>query len=464
MTASGEGNIMGGLTVDVATFAANLRYDTIPQSIIGAVKNGLTDYAAVTVLGKSSDVVELLASFEDIDGWDTEASLFFSRKRTSARTAALLNGASGHAHDYDDVGLSFHPAHPSVALAPAIFAEAEALRRSGRDVLTAYVAGYEVWGEIGSRDARPQHLKGWHPTGTFGAIAAAAACANLRRLDPVKTAHALGIAASQASGIVGNFGTMTKPFHAGHAAQSGLMAARYAQAGMTASPEILEYKNGFLRAVSPDGDVDVDRPARFHERWFSLDHGIGVKLYPMCYGTHRLISRLTQYAIDSDLHASQIEHVRWHTGPSRVVALVHSNPQKALDAKFSAEFAVAMSIIARRATLAEVTDEFVGRADVRALMGKVERDLDSALDQAVYSDRPMDALHLSLTGGRSVTLDLPSPRDSAIDLDALTLWTKFRDCTKDAMNEADARDLFDRLQALEACRDLRQLSGETAIV
>jgi 2-methylcitrate dehydratase PrpD len=122
-----------------------------------------------------------------------------------------------------------------------------------------------------------------------------------------------------------------------------------------------------------------------------------------------------------------------------------------------------MSIIARRATLAEVTDEFVGRADVRALMGKVERDLDPALDQAIYSDRPMDALHLSLTGGRSVTLDLPPPRDSAIDLDAQTLWIKFRDCTKDAMNEADARVLFDLLQTLETCHDLRQLSGETAI-
>ena len=455
---------MSGLTIDVATFAASLTYDEIPSSIIGAVKNGLTDYAAVTVLGQSSEVVNLLGSFEEIDGRDTEASLFFAGRRASARAAALLNGASAHAHDYDDVGLRFHPAHPSVALAPAILAEAEALGRSGRDVLAAYVAGYEVWGEIGSRDARPQHLKGWHPTGTFGAIAAAAACANLRRLDPVQTAHAIGIAASQASGIVGNFGTMTKPFHAGHAAQAGLMAARYAQAGMTASPDILEYKNGFLRAVSPDGDVDVERPVRFHERWFSLDHAIGVKLYPMCYGSHRLISRLTQYAAETDLDAAQIDHVRWHTGPSRVVALVHTNPKKALDAKFSAEFAIAMSVIARRATLAEVTDDFVARADVRALMAKVERDLDPALDQAIYSDRPMDALHLTLTGGRSVTLDLPPPRDSALDLDAQTLWIKFWDCTKEAMSEAGARGLFDRLQALETCQDMRQLLRESVLL
>jgi 2-methylcitrate dehydratase PrpD len=184
----------------------------------------------------------------------------------------------------------------------------------------------------------------------------------------------------------------------------------------------------------------------------------------MCYGGHRLISRLTQYAIETDLDASQIEHVRWHTGPSRVVALVHTNPKKALDAKFSAEFAIAMSVIARRATLAEVTDEFVGRADVRALMGKVERDLDPALDQAVYSDRPADTLHLTFAGGRSVTLDLPPPRDSALDLDAQTLWIKFRDCTRDAIDEAGARDLFERLQALETCPDVRQLLGEAAAV
>ena len=310
---------MGGLTVDVATFAANLAYDAIPGSIIGAVKNGLTDYAAVTVPGQSADVVDLMESFGEIDGPAAEANLFLLARRASARAAALLNGASGHAHDYDEVGLSFHPAHPSVALAPAIFAEPEALGRSGKDVLTAYVAGYEVWGEIGSRDAPPQHLKGWHPTGTSGAVAAAAACANLRRLDPVRTANALAIAASQASGIAGDFDTMTKPFHAGHAAQAGLTAARYAQAGMTASQEILEYKTGFQRAVSPGGDVDVDSPTRFHQRWFSLDHGIGVKLYPMCYGTHRLISRLTQYAIENDFSAPQIEHVRWHTGSSRAL-------------------------------------------------------------------------------------------------------------------------------------------------
>ena len=447
---------MGQLTRAIGQFIADMNYESIPPAAIGAVKNALSDYAAVTILGRAEPVTRLISSFETL-GAQGEASVLFSSVRTDGRAAALINGTSGHAHDYDDVGIAFHPAHPSVAIAPAIFAQAESMGASGRDLITAFVTAYEVWSELASRDEDPQHLKGWHPTGAFGTIAAAAGVAKLMTLDVDGCMRAVSIAASQAAGLVANFGTMTKPFHAGRASAAGLMSARYAQAGMTATPDIFDHSKGFLYAVSPRGKVDVERPAHFGKVWHIVDHGVSVKLYPMCYGTHRILGTLTRYATDQDLKADDIANVSFRTGPSRVVPLVHTDPKNSLDAKFSAEFAVAMAIIARRATLAELNDNFVNRKDVRELMGKVKRDLDPARDMASFNQDPDDELVFTMRDGASRTLKLSSPRDQAISLDRETLWLKFLACTSGAMGEASARHLFDTMQTLEQVKNIADL-------
>ena len=452
---------MGHLTHAVGAYIAGMNYDTIPPAAIGAAKNALSDYAAVTILGRDAPVTQLIASFETI-GDQGEASVLFSARRAAARSAALVNGVAGHAHDYDDVGIAFHPAHPSVAMAPAILAQAESMGASGRDILTAFVTAYEVWSELASRDAEPHHIKGWHPTGTFGAIAAAAGVAKLLRLDAQAAVRAVSIAASQAAGLVANFGTMTKPFHAGRAATAGLMAARYARAGMSASPDIFDHANGFLAAVSPHGKVDFDRPAHFGKNWHIVDHGISIKLYPMCYGAHRILDGLQQYLGRHDIQADKVTEATFHTGPSRVVSLVHTDPQNALDAKFSAEFAVAASIIAKRVTLAELNDGFVARADVRALMGKVKRELDPARDKGSFNQQPDDQLVIKMRDGTQHTLTLAAPRDQAISLDQDTLWTKFHDCTAAALHERDARRLYETLQSLEAMSSTRELTGGAA--
>src|SRR5262245_43997885 len=161
-----------------------------------------------------------------------DASLYWSGPKVPAPDAALINGTAAHALDYDDVALR---GHPSTVLVPAILAEAESLGATGAQIATAYVAGYEVWAELAGRDPDQHHEKGWHPTGIFGPVGAAAACASLRGLDSGKTAHAIALGASHSSGLVANFGSMTKPYHAGRAAHSGVMAARLAAAGFTAS-------------------------------------------------------------------------------------------------------------------------------------------------------------------------------------------------------------------------------------
>jgi 2-methylcitrate dehydratase PrpD len=185
-------------------------------------------------------------------------SLIPSGARRSVEAAALVNGVAAHVLDYDDVGLD---GHSSAVLVPAILAQGEASGASGAEMLTAYVAGYEVWAELAAREPTPLHRKGWHPTSVRGAVAAAAACAKLRGLDDKGTATAMAVAASMAAGVVANFGTMTKSFQVGRAAQAGVIAARLAQAGLTASLDALEHPLGLLVALSPRARLSANVPS-----------------------------------------------------------------------------------------------------------------------------------------------------------------------------------------------------------
>ena len=167
---------------------------------------------------------------------------------------------------------------------PAVLAEGWTLNSSGADVLSAYVAGYELWALLQALEPGQLHERGFHPTALYGTLAAAAACAHLHELDRTQTAHAIAVAASMAAGLVANFGTMTKSFHAGRAAQSGVVAARLAKEGFTASPDVIEHRTGFLRAVSASGAPQIidGQNVKLGSLWRMPDLGINVKRYPTC--------------------------------------------------------------------------------------------------------------------------------------------------------------------------------------
>src|SRR5207249_1325531 len=200
---------------------------------------------------------------------------------TSATDAALANGTAAHALDYDDMCF-VSLAHPSAPLVTSAWAAAEIAHASGRALLDAYVVGFEIEGRLG-RAMNPRHYRrGWHCTSTLGTIGSAAACARLFGLDRARIAHALAIAASSASGLKENFGTMVKPLHAGLSARSAVLAAELARAGMTASAAAIDGPQGFLHAFdseSPSLDAVI---GDLGTRWEILDTGITVKLYPSC--------------------------------------------------------------------------------------------------------------------------------------------------------------------------------------
>ena len=232
---------MSALTADLGRFVSGLDLKDIPAEAQSVAKTGITDCFGVMIAGARDPAIamidrELAAS----DSWK-RASLIPSRAKRNVEDAALVNGAAAHILDYDDVTLD---GHPSAVLVPAIIAQGEAVGASGADLLTSYIAGYEIWVELLVREPVPLHQKGWHPTAVRGAVAAAAACAKLRRLSPERCQTALAIAASMAGGLVANFGSLTKCFQVGRAAQSGVLAARLAEAGLTASPDVLEHQSG----------------------------------------------------------------------------------------------------------------------------------------------------------------------------------------------------------------------------
>jgi 2-methylcitrate dehydratase PrpD len=222
------------------------------------------------------------------------------------------------------------------------------------------------------REPVPLHQKGWHPTAVRGTVAAAAACAKLRCLDADATATALAIASSMAGGLVANFGTLTKCFQVGRAAQSGVLAARLAQAGLTAAADALEHRSGFLAAFSPGGEPLLDQPLDPRSKeWHLVRQGLNLKRYPICYATHRAIDAAVDLASRHDLSADQVDSIRVATGKMQMLMLRNEKPQTAFEAKFSMQFAMASALVARNVGLSQLTDEFVRSAPVQALIPRV---------------------------------------------------------------------------------------------
>jgi 2-methylcitrate dehydratase PrpD len=350
------------LTQELGRFVAGLTFDKLPPDAVEIARTGFIDTIATMIAGANDPAPQLLR--KGLQPPPGKASLYFSGETAAAAEAAWINGTAGHALDYDDVGCR---GHVSTVLVPAILAEAETLGLSGREMFAAYVAGYETWAELSRRDPGHHHAKGWHPTGIFGAVGAGAACANLRRLTPEQTAMALALAASQAGGIMANFGTMTKPFHAGRAAHAGLVSARLAELGFTASPDALEHPQGFLSAVSPDGRADRDGPClAFGEEWHIVKQGLSIKKYPACYCTHRSLDAMLDLLAKHPVKPADIAQITVSLSRTHSLILRNHTPQTGLEGKFSMEFAMAAAVISRRASLGEYTDEFVRRPEVQS--------------------------------------------------------------------------------------------------
>ncbi len=333
------------LTKQLAERAAAATYDALPEAVRMLARQCALDYLGVALAGANDPLVHILLDELAEAGGLPQASVIGHAARLPVLSAALVNGAIGHALDYDDVNLAM-PGHPSVAILPGLLALAEQRQSSGSEVIAAFVAGYETACRIGSA-LKPGHYNlGFHATGTVGAFGAAAACARLLGLDAGATARALGIAGTQAAGLKSQFGTMCKPFHAGKASQSGLLAARLAARGFSSRPDLVECEQGFALTHGPDFSAAAalaDPPGGFHILANLF------KYHAACYLTHGPIecARSVRGQVVRERHGvspDQIARVTLTLDRSCDRVCNIPAPTDGLEAKFSLRQTVAMAL------------------------------------------------------------------------------------------------------------------------
>lgn len=438
-----------GLTSDVGSFVSSINRIAVPPETMPVVRSGFTDCVAVMVAGRSEPVSRIVAQSVGAKQRDNSVLL----DGLSAPDTALVYGTASHALDYDDVALS---GHPSAVLVPAVLAQAAESGADGAIMARAYIAGYEVWAELIARDADQLHLKGWHPSAVIGAVAAAASGAVIRKLDATQARNAIGIAASLAGGIAANFGSMTKPFQVGCAAQSGLQAAALAGAGMTAAADALEHDLGLLRAISPKRNVDTTSPAKLGREWRVLEFGVNIKLYPVCYGVHRALDAMIGLVKGEKIKPDDIASVEVEMGEAQAAILRNHRPQLAIDAKFSAEFAMSAGAIAQNCGMREVVDKFVQRPDVQAFMPKISVKPIGGHSAEDHALAPYDGVRITLRDNREVASKVSYPVGHFKNpAGADALWGKFADCIDGAPIEA--RPLFERLQRIDTLGSVAEL-------
>lgn len=358
-----------GTTEQFARFVVETTSDDIPPEATEAAAAGLMDTVGTALSGRSQEIGKIITDYTASLGGTPECRVIGTSIRTSPPNAAFANGALGHADDYDDVGPF---GHPGVILTPTVLALGEQLHKSGRQVLEAYVVGYEVGSRIGSNIGEDHIERGWHKTSTIGTLAAAAAGSRLIGLDVMQTRMALGIAASQASGVIANFGTMTKPIHPGNAAQSGIVAATLASMGLTANPEIIEAPQGYIAVF---GDQQAHLQAMTTNMGINplliVHPGSVIKEWPCCYRTHAAIPLTTELVSKYEITPEQVEHVEFISAAPVTAYLDRPEIDNGFGGKFSLYFTIAAAIVDGGLTYESFTGGKINAPQIQGMMRKV---------------------------------------------------------------------------------------------
>jgi len=439
-----------GLTRRLAESAAAFTYDALPDEVRALARQCVLDYYGVALAGADDPLARILLDELIEAGGAAQAAVIASAARLPVLSAALVNGAIGHALDYDDVNLAM-PGHPSVAILPALLALAEERHSPGREIIAAFVAGYETACRVGSA-MKPGHYNlGFHATGTVGAFGAAAACARLLGLDGATTAQALGIAGTQAAGLKSQFGTMCKPFHAGKAAQSGLLAARLAARGFSSRPDLLECEQGFALTHGPDFHPEkalAEPLGGFHIRTNLF------KYHAACYLTHGPIesARAARERHGVSPEAIQRINLKLDRSCDRVCNI--PSPTDGLEAKFSLRQTVAMALAGiDTASLAAYSAATATDPALVALRGKLTLDFQDDWPQAAAE------IEIALSDGRVVRASHDAGIPAAdVASQGERLAAKFDALAGPALGAPRARELRATIEGLDAVADVGALA------
>ena len=446
----------------ISRFAAFTATADPPPAARTAARNAVQDTVGVALAGSVEPSARIAQRVARVDGGGAGPSFILGSTDTAGPAwAALVNGTAAHALDFDDM-CWVTMGHPSTPLVAAGLAAAEAENAPGRTLLDAYVVGFEVGAVLG-RVMNPTHYKqGWHCTATIGTIGAAAAAARVYGLDAEATGRALAIAASEASGVKENFGTMVKPLQAGFAARNGVLAALLAREGFTASERAIDGPQGFLVAMQSAGRDLSGGLDRLGRDWEIVDGGITVKLYPSCAATHPTIDTLLDLRRKVGFDAAAVEAVEIDVDPVVPTVLIHARPSTGLEGKFSLHYCAAAALAFGRVDIDTFEPPAMHSPDIVRLVPRVTMRADERLGQ----DTPPlteARITLRLSDGRTFERAVRGARGyperpaSAVELD-----DKFRACAQRAVPPEAAEAARAWLHTLETAPTTRSLACHLA--
>ena len=356
-----------GATETIAKWIVTTGYEDIPPDAIRVANESCFDLLGVILAGSTEPVGEIIRQYVADLGGSPDATVLASGLLSSRPNAALANGTMGHALDYDDFG-GF--GHPTVAIFPALLALAEDSGATGRDLIEAYVIGCEVGLAIQHATKYNQMQKGFHSTAVIGRMASAGACAKLLNLDEAETITALGIAGSMAGGLIHNFGTMTKPLHAGLTCRDGVMAAQLAKRGLTSGNQVVEHPLGFAATVVGEGIYDLDEMAENLGKPYRIQDALIIKKYPCCGGNHAMLDSLFSLMRENDFTHEDVAAAEVDQSFFSVVML-YQEPEDSLKGKFSAQYNVAAALVDGEIGIETFRDEKIADPKVQETMAKV---------------------------------------------------------------------------------------------
>ena len=449
------------ITERIGEYVTSADIEDFPPDAIEAAKAAIMDCLACMLAGSRESLSDILCRYVGAESAAPAASVVGRGFRTSAANAALVNGAMAHALDYDDI-TQITKTHPTAVLLPASLAVAEEFGGSGKDLLLGYASGFEVACAVGEALSEAYYDDlGWHPTGPLGAVGAAAAASKIMGMDPEQTAMAVSLAASQASGLRQNFGTMTKPFHAGDAARAGVVSAKLVRDGFTASDDALEGRFGFIRAFSGGQGFDSEQVTQnLGNKCYLVDSGIEIKKYPCCGSAHLALDATFDLLSQSAIDPGAVDRIDVMVDFDPPRSLIHSRPVSSLEGKFSMQYCLAAALLDRRVGLQSFTDEQVMRPEAQTMIPRIEmRRIPGNEGQPSWTEG-YHQVEVQMTDGSVLRQQAHRANTGALRGVAMDdVRAKFRDCASETLSEATTAEVLSRLDELEKGEPVSDLTN-----
>lgn len=415
----------------------------------------IIDGIAVMLAGSRTDCAKKMVDFSSTQTKQTTSSLLGFRKRSSATSAAIVNGTSGHADDYDDTQLTSSPdrtygllTHPTVPVLASALAMGELVSCSGPEFLEAFVTGFEVECKIAEAINPLHYKKGHHTTGTIGTFGAFAAASSLNDHSEKELRYGLGIAASLASGLRVNFGTMTKPLHAGRAAANGLTASLLGKMGFTADENGLDGPWGFFAVMGEGYDKDKII-GKLGNPYSIINPGATLKMYPCGSLGQPSMDTMLEMVNKYDITPEKVREIRLLAGPNILEPLRYEEPVNELQAKFSLQFGLSSIVLRRKAGLKEYTDEFVTSSSVKEMMRRVKTAHDPEI-ASLGTDKMRSVIEVELINGKIFRRIADTARGTPEKpLREEDIYEKFSECSSFVLNKNIAEDIFESIKNIE---------------